>query len=158
MKKNILFLCTGNSCRSIMAEGLMRHYGADKFNVFSAGSNPIGKINQDALTTLEDKSIRVGGFYSKSWNEIDEHNIDIVITVCDNAAGESCPAFLGKSIKAHWGVCDPSEFEGSKEDRMREFKRICEIIEGRINNLLKLDIDDYSDSELQSKLQDIAKI
>lgn len=156
--KNILFLCTGNSCRSIMAQGLMRHYGADKFNVFSAGSNPIGKINQEALKTLESKGIETDGFYSKSWHELSCKNIDIVITVCDNAAGESCPAFLGKSIKAHWGVCDPSEFEGSKEDRMREFKRICEIIEGRIKDLLKLDIDNYSDLELHNKLQDIAQI
>lgn len=154
--KNILFLCTGNSCRSIMAEALMSYYGKDKFNAFSAGSDPTGKVHPASIKTLEEKGIGTEGFYSKSWDELEGTNIDIVITVCDNAAGESCPAFLGRAIKAHWGVADPAKFEGTEEEISQEFKRICKILEGRIRALAELDIENMPDDELLINLNDIA--
>lgn len=155
--KNILFLCTGNSCRSIMAEGLMRHCGEGKFNAFSAGSNPTGEVHPISLETLKAKGISTEGFYSKSWDELEQTKIDIVITACDNAAGESCSVFLGKAIKAHWGVPDPAKFEGTKEEISIEFKRICEILERRIKALVELDIKTLSGDELLNKLNEIAK-
>lgn len=154
--KNILFLCTGNSCRSIMAEGLMRHYGEGKFNSFSAGSNPTGDVHPISLKTLEVEGINAEGFYSKSWDELESTNIDIVITVCDNAAGESCPVFLGKVVKAHWGVSDPAKFKGTEEETNQEFKRICDILKSRITVLADLEIEHLSDEELLNKLKEIA--
>jgi arsenate reductase len=139
-----------------MAEGLMRHYGEGRFNAFSAGSNPTGEVHPISLETLKAKGISAEGFYSKSWDELEHTNIDIVITVCDNAAGESCPVFLGNAVKAHFGVPDPAKFEGIEEEISKEFNRICEILERRIKALVELDINTLSDEELLNKLNEIA--
>lgn len=152
---NVLILCTGNSCRSIMAEGLLRHYGEGRFQAFSAGSNPTGQVHPISLKTLEAKGLSIDGFYSKSWDELEGQHIDIVITVCDNAAGQSCPVFLGKAIKTHWGVEDPAHFQGSDFEIAAEFRRICEILERRIKALCELDIASISKDELQKKLNEI---
>lgn len=154
---NVLILCTGNSCRSIMAEGLLRHHGNGKFAAFSAGSNPTGQVHPISLKTLKAKGLDVDGYYSKSWNELKDQNIDIVITVCDNAAGESCPVFLGKAIKSHWGVADPAYFEGSQAEVEGQFKRVCETLEKRIKALCELDISGLSEDELQNTLNEIGK-
>lgn len=152
---NILILCTGNSCRSIMAEGLLHHHGKGKFQAFSAGSNPTGKVHPVSLKTLKAKGISTDGFYSKSWDELEGQHIDIVITVCDNAAGESCPVFLGKFMKVHWGVEDPAHFKGSETKIEAEFKRVCDILERRVKALCQLDIEHLSKDELQQKLNEI---
>lgn len=152
---NILILCTGNSCRSIMAEGLLRHYGNSKFHAFSAGSNPTGKVHPISLKTLEAKSINTEGFYSKSWDALANKQIDIVITVCDNAAGETCPIFLGQAIKTHWGVPDPAHFTGSEAEISAEFRRVCEILERRIKALCALDISAMQQHDVQAKLDEI---
>lgn len=157
MMKNILFLCTGNSCRSIMAEGLMKHYGKDKFNSFSAGSNPTGQVHPMSLKTLEKNGIEIDGLYSKSWDDISCTNIDIIITVCDDAAGESCPIFLNKAIKVHLGVFDPAKFSGNSEEIEQEFQKIYEIIERRVKAILEIDIENISNTQLQNKLQNLVK-
>lgn len=152
---NVLILCTGNSCRSIMAEGLLRHYGKGKFQAFSAGSRPEGYVHPVSIKTLQAKGINTDGFYSKSLNELEGQHIDILITVCDNAAGETCPMFLGKAMKAHWGVSDPANFKGSDTEISAEYKRVCEILERRIKALCDLDIGNLSNDELQQQLNKI---
>ncbi len=148
----ILFLCTGNSCRSIMAEGLLNHFGRGRFIAYSAGSFPTGEIHPISLKVLAEKDINTNGYYSKSWDKFIDKNIDIVITVCDSAAGESCPIFPGKPVKAHWGVSDPAKFVGTQEEIEKAFKDTCEILETRIHKLLNLSIEKMTKDELQKSL------
>lgn len=134
---NVLFLCTHNSCRSVMVEGLLQHYGKGRFNAYSAGSFPSGKINPKAIETLKRQGIKADyeNFKSQSWDDFENIKMDIVITVCDSAAGETCPLFLGNAIKAHWGVEDPSAFQGSYEETRNEFDRVFRILEKRVKAL-----------------------
>lgn len=155
--KKILFLCTGNSCRSIMAEGIMQHYGKDQFLSLSAGSHPTGKVHPLSLETLRKNGINADGLFSKSWDSLENHKIDIVITVCDNAASESCPVFLGSAMKAHFGVEDPAKCEGSHDAIKAEFSRIYALLERKIKSLLALDIENMSEADLQNKLNEIAQ-
>jgi arsenate reductase len=148
----LLFLCTGNSCRSIMAEGLLNHYGKERFIAYSAGSFPTGDVHPISLQMLKNKNINTQGYYSKSWDEFIDKHIDIVITVCDSAAGESCPIFPGKPIKAHWGVPDPAKFTGNAEDVKAEFERICNMLEKRIRKFLALPIEQMEKADLQQAL------
>lgn len=138
-----------------MAEGLLKHYGKGKFKAFSAGSNPAGNVHPTSLKILKSKGIDTEGFYSKSWDGLEKQQIDIVITVCDNAAGESCPVFLGKAMKTHWGVEDPAHFKGSSVEVESEFKCVCEKLEGRIKALCELDVGYFSKDGLQQKLNEI---
>jgi arsenate reductase len=156
--KTVLFLCTGNSCRSIMAEALLNHYGGGKFRGLSAGSLPAGYVHKQSLKTLKARGISTGGFRSKSWGEFTGIPIDIVITVCDNAAGESCPIFPGGPLKTHWGVRDPAKFEGDKKETAEEFSAVCDILERRIQMLLYLDFETKSKEELKEKLDIIGTI
>ncbi len=112
MKKNILFLCTGNSCRSILAEVILNHLGKDRFKAYSAGSFPTGQVNPDSLEVLEKYGLPITGLSSQSWHDFSHITFDIVITVCDNAAGEVCPLYLAPAIKAHWGIADPDIISG----------------------------------------------
>ena len=105
---NILVLCTGNSCRSIMAEAAINYFGSGKFKAYSAGSNPTGEVHPLSIETLKGQGITTNEYYSKSWDEFIGKSIDIVITVCDSAAQEACPNFPGSPIKVHWGVSDPA--------------------------------------------------
>jgi arsenate reductase len=153
---NLLFLCTGNSCRSIMAEGLLNHYGKGKFVAYSAGSFPTGKVHPASLETLQGKNIATEGYYSKSWDEFTDKHIDIVITVCDSAAGESCPIFPDNPVKAHWGVPDPAKFVGTKAATKDEFIRICNMLEKPIRKLIELPIEKMERTELQRALSAIS--
>ncbi len=154
---NVLFLCTGNSCRSIMAEATLNHLGGDKFTAYSAGSFPTGEVHTLSLETLKAKGIETNGYRSKSWDELEGQKIDIVITVCDNAAGETCPIFLGKTIKAHWGVHDPAKFKGTNEETKAEFERIYKMLEKRIRALINLPLEQVDTSELQQQLNAIGQ-
>ena len=123
---NVLFLCTGNSARSILAEAILRQIGAGRFNAFSAGSRPAGKVNPLAIELLQANRMPVDGLRSKNWDEFaaaGAPQLDFVFTVCDNAAGEVCPVWPGQPMTAHWGIEDPAAMEGSDEDKRRAFSK-----------------------------------
>lgn len=134
----ILILCTGNSCRSIMAEGALNHLGQGRIAAYSAGSKPAGYVHPKSLELLKSKGIATGGFRSKSWDEFAGTKFDAVITVCDNAAGEACPVFMGAPVKAHWGVADPAHATGTDAEIMQAFETAYKTLEARIKALLAL--------------------
>jgi len=154
----ILVLCTGNSCRSVMAEGLLNHHGKDKVLAFSAGSFPTGTVHPMSLATLKRHGMSDQGYRSKSWDEFKDQPIDILITVCDNAAGEVCPIFHGKPIKAHWGVPDPAHFQGTPAEIEAEFDRIFTMLEKRVKAFLRLPLEQMDKTELQQKLNEIGNL
>ncbi len=136
MKKNVLFLCTGNSCRSILAEVILNHLGKDQFNAYSAGSFPTGQVNPDSLKVLEKHGFSSENLSSQSWHDFSHITFDIVITVCDNAAGEICPLYLGQALKAHWGIADPDKVVG--KNRKAAFEKAFKQMKNRINKMLEL--------------------
>ena len=152
---NILFLCTGNSCRSIMAEAILNHYGYNKFRAYSAGSFPTGEVHPISIKTLKANNILNENFYSKSWDEFNNIDVDIVITVCNNAENETCPLFLGKAIKAHWGVPDPAKFADSEEEITTEFNRIFYMLKKHITDFINLPTENMSQQELEKALHNI---
>ena len=154
----ILVLCTGNSCRSVMAEGLLNHYGKDKILAFSAGSFPTGNVHPMSLATLKRHGMSDKGYRSKSWDEFTDQPIDIIITVCDNAAGEVCPIFPGKPIKTHWGVPDPAHYQGTPAEIEAEFDRIFTMLEKRVKAFLRLPFDKMTQEELLQKLNEIGEL
>jgi arsenate reductase (thioredoxin) len=134
--KNILVLCTGNSCRSIMAEALINHLGEGRFKAMSAGSVPVGYVHPKSIETLERHGINAGEPRSKSWDEFENQNFDLVITVCDQAANESCPIFLGKYEKKRWSTPDPAKAEGTDEEIEKAFDGAFQIIKNQIEKEL----------------------
>jgi len=156
---NVLFLCTGNSARSIMAEALLNHLGQGRFKSYSAGSLPTGKVHPLALATLERMDIPVNEPRSKSWNEFagpDAPHMDFVITVCDNAANETCPAWPGQPITAHWGVFDPAAIKG--DEALLAFKRAFVILERRIGLFTALNMDSLDRLRLQAQVREIGQV
>ena len=125
-----------------MAEALLAHHGKGRFISHSAGSHPTGEVHPMSLSTLAARGIATKGYRSKSWDEFANTPIDIVITVCHNAANETCPVFLGNHLKAHWGVPDPAKFEGTDTEIRAEFSRICDVLERRIQKLVQLPVGD----------------
>ncbi len=153
--KKILVLCTGNSCRSIMMESLLNHYGAGKVQAFSAGSKPTGVVNPITLEVLANWHISTAGARSKSWDEFAGQQFDIVITVCDNAKGETCPVFTGAPVRVHWGVDDPARVEGPSSRMMPEHERVLALLEKKAKALLALDVEALSGQELVKALKTI---
>ena len=153
--KKILFLCTGNSCRSIMAEALLNHLGNDGCIAFSAGSFPTGTVHPLTLKTLQSKNVPIFGLRSKSWNEFTDKPINIAITVCDQSAAESCPLFPGKPIRGHWSLHDPAKYAGSESERLAEFLHVYNLLEYRIKVLLRLPLDHMLPAEITGKLNEI---
>ena len=138
---NVLFVCTGNSARSILAEGLLNQLGGKRFKAFSAGSHPSGKVNPFALSTLQALRVPTDGFRSKSWDEFAQTGapaLDFVFTVCDNAAGEMCPVWPGQPMSAHWGVPDPAAVEGTDTEKARAFMDTAVTLKRRIELMLAL--------------------
>lgn len=138
---NVLVLCTGNSARSVLGEALINHLGGAEWRAFSAGSNPTGKVNPLSLEVLAEKGLPAGGYRSKSWDEFalpDAPKMDLVITVCDNAAGEVCPVWPGHPAKVHMGFPDPAAAEGSHEERLAEFRKVYAMIEAKVKRLIEL--------------------
>jgi len=135
--KTVLVLCTGNSCRSIIAEALINHLGAEKYKAFSAGSKPTGKVHPLAIKTLTSNGIPVPSPRSKSWDEFTDSEIDIVITVCDNAVGEACPIFLGEQKKLHWSTPDPATATGSEQEIFDAFTEVFLLLKSRIEELVR---------------------
>jgi arsenate reductase len=134
---NVLFLCTGNSCRSLISEAVFNHLAPAGLHAISAGSHPTGRLNARALALLADKGIPTDGYYSKSWDDLPV-TPDIVVTVCDSAAGETCPAYLGQVLRTHWGVEDPSHVTGTEEEIDAAFERAYTILRARIEAFLAL--------------------
>lgn len=157
---NVLFVCTGNSARSIMAEGLMNHAGRGRFMAFSAGSHPTGAVNPLALSTLKQLQIAADGFRSKNWDEFARPGapvLDFVFTVCDRAAGEVCPVWPGQPMTAHWGVPDPAAVEGSDELKARAFMNAALVLRRRIELMLALPLQTLAGMALQREIDQIGK-
>jgi protein-tyrosine-phosphatase len=155
---NVLFLCTGNSARSILAEALLNHWGAHYFRAYSAGSFPAGRVNPLALELLSHMKISAAGARSKSWDEFAAGpEFDFVITVCDKAAGESCPIWPGQPMTAHWGVDDPAAVTGTEVERMLAFRNAFRALEHRIRIFVSLPIASLDRLRLQQKLDEIGR-
>jgi arsenate reductase (thioredoxin) len=157
---NVLFVCTGNSARSILAESVMNQLGQGRFKAFSAGSRPQGQINPWALKALEQHHFPTEGLHSKSWAEFaapDAPLLDFVLTVCDKAAGEVCPVWPGQPMTAQWGVPDPAAFEGTDEQKMHGFLEAFLILKRRIDLMLCLPLAQLDAMSLQNQLRDIGK-
>jgi arsenate reductase len=152
---NILVLCTGNSCRSVLGEALLNHLAAGRFKAVSAGSHPLGRINQGALATLARHGLPTEAYRSQSWDEFEDADIDIMISVCDSAAGEACPAYLGKAVRGHWGLSDPAHVKGTEEEIIAAFEAIYAVLENRIHQLLALPVESMSRQELSEALNKI---
>jgi arsenate reductase len=130
--KDVLVLCTGNSCRSILAEAIINHLGNDRYRAVSAGSFPTGQVHPMSLHTLQQHGVRVDRPRSKSWDEFADRPFDLVITVCDEAASETCPAFMRKCERLHWSTPDPAKVMGSKEDVERAFEETFQRLKLRV--------------------------
>lgn len=158
--KNVLFLCTGNSARSILAEAYLNSAGKGRFRAFSAGTQPAGQVNPLALELLQKNRLDTSGLRSKNWGEFaapGAPRMDFVFTVCDNAAGEACPLWPGQPVSAHWGVDDPAAAEGSLEERQRAFMLAFSALSTRINLFLNLPLEKLDRLELQQRLQDVGR-
>jgi len=158
---NVLFLCTGNSARSVIAEAILNKLGAGQFRAFSAGSQPKGQVNPNTLLLLDGLGYDTSGFRSKSWDEFAKPGaptLDFVFTVCDNAAGEACPFWPGQPMTAHWGVPDPAEATGSPAEIALAFKDAYRMLHQRIAVFTALPIASLDKMSLQAKLKDIGRM
>jgi arsenate reductase len=156
---NVLFLCTGNSARSIMAEALLNKIGAGRFHAYSAGSHPTGEVNPYALAQLAKEGISIDQARSKSWEEFAQANapvFDFVITVCDNAAGEVCPVWLGQPVTAHWGIFDPAA--AADDEKAIAFAKAFVVLERRITLFTALNPAGLERMTLEKQVRDIARI
>jgi arsenate reductase len=157
---NVLFLCTGNSARSIMAEALLNFWGRGRFRAFSAGSQPKGAVHPLTLEVLERSHLPTQDARSKSWNEFsgpDAPKLDFVFTVCGNAAKEVCPYWPGQPMTAHWGVDDPAVAEGAKEEQLRAFNRALRELDARVKLFINLPLDSLDRMALQERLREIGR-
>jgi len=157
---NVLFLCTGNSARSIMAEAILRHKGKPQFAAYSAGSHPKGAVHPAALRQLEAARLPTSGLFSKSWDEFAKSgapHLHFVFTVCDNAAREVCPVWPGQPMTAHWGVPDPAAVQGSDELVARAFNDAFVMLERRISLFLCLPLAKLKGLALQRRLEEIGR-
>jgi arsenate reductase len=148
----ILFLCTANSCRSILSEAVFNSMAPTGFKAYSGGNQPKGEVHPLSLKTLEKAGIATGGLFSKSSDVHAELSPDFVITVCDKAAGEACPVFFGPAVKAHWGLADPSELEGTTEQIEAAFDHTLAIIRTRAQAFLALPFERLSPEQLKAEL------
>jgi arsenate reductase len=157
---NVLFLCTGNSARSIMAEAILNRKGAPRFTAYSAGSHPSGRVHRGALTQLQNARLSTEGFRSKSWEEFSKASapqMDFVFTVCDNAAREVCPIWPGQPTTAHWGVPDPAAVAGTPEQIARAFRDAFSILDRRISLFISLPLNSLDSLAIQREVDRIGK-
>ena len=157
---NVLFLCTGNSARSIIAEAILNKIGSGRFRAWSAGSQPKGRVNPRTLTLLRGLGFDTSGFRSKSWNEFAKPGapaLDFVFTVCDNAAGAACPVWPGKPITAHWGISDPAEATGTEAQIGQAFSDAYRMLNQRIGLFTSLPIASLDKLTLQNRLREIGR-
>ena len=157
---NVLFICTGNSARSIKAEVIMNHLGRERFKAYSAGSHPRGEVHPMTLEVLSEQCYDLGGLRIKSWTEFaepDAPQMDFIMTVCDQAAGEACPAWPGQPITAHWGFADPTKIEGDREKQLKAFSNAQFQIANRIRLFMSLPIEKIDRMSLQTKLRELGQ-
>jgi arsenate reductase len=158
---NVLFLCTGNSARSILAEAILNREGKGKFRAYSAGSRPKGEVNPRTLVLLSGLGYDVSGLASKSWNDFARPGapqFDFIFTVCDDAAGEICPVWPGKPATAHWGIADPAAATGSDVDVARAFREAYRLLQRRIELFVSLPFRTLDEISLAAKLREIGRI
>jgi len=158
---NVLFLCTGNSARSILAEGILNCKGAGRFHAYSAGSHPSGRVRPEALAQLAAAGIATEGLRSKSWDEFatpDAPQMHFIFTVCDNAAGEVCPFWPGQPVTAHWGVADPAAAQGTPEEIGRAFREAYTVLDRRIGLFLALPLSKLAELDLRRELARIGEL
>jgi len=157
---NVLFLCTGNTARSVLAEAILNHLGRGRFRAYSAGSHPKGAVNPFALEELRQAGLPVEGLRSKSWDEFAASgapSMDFVFTVCDNAANETCPVWPGHPVTAHWGVEDPAAVEGTDDERRRAFRKAATVLRRRIELFLSLSMEKLDRMAIQRKVIEIGR-
>lgn len=157
---NVLFLCTGNSARSIMAEAILNHKGQPRFQAYSAGSHPSGRVHPAALRQLEEAQLPTVGLRSKGWEEFGKPgapHLDFVFTVCDNAAREVCPVWPGQPTTAHWGVPDPAAVTGSPEQRARAFRDVFVVLDRRVSLFVSLPLKSLDALALKKAIDRIGK-
>jgi protein-tyrosine-phosphatase len=158
---NVLFLCTGNSARSIMAEAILNRLGAGKFRAYSAGSQPKGQVHPETIRLLQGLDYDTAGFRSKSWQEFAKPggpSLDFNFTVCDNTAGEACPVWPGRPMTAHWGVADPAQAKGNPAEIALAFKNAYRMLNQRIGIFNALPIRSLDQLSLQSRLKEIGRM
>ena len=144
----ILYICTHNRCRSILSEAITNQVGGDKIIARSAGSQPVGEVHPLSIKYLAESGIPTDNLKSQSWDEFEEFAPDLVITVCDSAAGETCPVWFGKSLKMHWGLSDPSKLEGSESEIKEAFMHTIDEIKQRVETLMALDLKQMDREQL----------
>jgi arsenate reductase len=157
---NVLFLCTGNSARSIMAEAILNHKGKQKFTAYSAGSHPTGQPRPEALHQIESAGLPTAGLRSKSWDEFstpEAPKLDFVFTVCDNAAKEQCPYWPGQPMTAHWGIADPAAVQGSPEEIARAFRDAFTVLDRRIGLFLSLPLATLEEMAIKKEIDQIGR-
>ncbi|MBN8535384.1 MAG: arsenate reductase ArsC [Rhizobiales bacterium] len=158
---NVLFLCTGNSARSVLAESILQKEGAGRFRAFSAGSQPKGEVNPYSLRVLASMGYPTEGFRSKSWDEFaapDAPKMDFIFTVCDSAAGETCPVWLGHPTTAHWGIEDPASVEGTDIEKERAFVEALRLMRNRITIFINLPFATLDKLAMQDRLDEIGRM
>ena len=148
----VLYICTHNRCRSILSEAITNHVAGDVITAKSAGSQPVGEVHPLSLKYLSEAGIPTEGLQSQSWDEFEAFAPDLVITVCDSAAGESCPVWFGKSVKVHWGLSDPSKLTGSEEDIARAFNDTITQISARVTDLKTIAEQPFTPDSLRASL------
>ncbi|MCQ3831080.1 arsenate reductase ArsC [Microbulbifer elongatus] len=149
----ILYICTHNRCRSILSEAVTNHLSQGRIDARSAGSQPSGEVHPLSLKYLAERGISTEGLKSQSWDDFESWTPDLVVTVCDSAAGEACPIWLGESTKVHWGLEDPSKLEGSEEELARAFHQTIDAIQARVEKMLELELDKKHGSDLRDAAQ-----
>ena len=157
---NVLFLCTGNSARSIMAEAILNYKGKGKFIAFSAGSHPAGRVRPEALSQIESAGLSTAGLRSKSWDEFagpGAPKLDFVFTVCDNAAREQCPYWPGQPMTAHWGIADPAAVKGTPEEIARAFRDAFTVLDRRIGLFLSLPLGTLDQLAIKREIDQIGR-
>jgi arsenate reductase len=160
-RHNVLFLCTGNSARSIIAEAILNRRGNPVFMAYSAGSHPAGRVNPNAVRQLELVHLPTSGYRSKSWDEFataDAPRMDFVFTVCDNAANEVCPAWPGQPMTAHWGIPDPAAVTGTQQQIERAFREAYVALDRRIGLFLALPLDKLEKLAIEHRIREIGKL
>jgi arsenate reductase len=154
----ILYICTHNRCRSILSEAISNQFSAGKITARSAGSQPAGEVHPLSIKYLQQAGISTEGLCSQSWDDFEQFAPDLVVTVCDSAAAETCPVWFGKSLKVHWGLADPSKLQGSEEHIAEAFKATIEHIKQRVEQLLNLDVDVKDKVAFKAALANIGAI